>query len=47
LTDVENMVLLCSRCHHDLHHGRYTITMDTDGIPQVQVGRSPPIPVGI
>ncbi len=28
LTDVSNMVLLCSRCHHDLHHGRYTITID-------------------
>ncbi len=47
LTDVSNLVLLCSRCHHDLHHGRYTISMDTEGIPQVQVGRSPPIPVGI
>lgn len=45
-TDVDNMVLLCSRCHHDLHHGRYSITMNTDGIPQIHTGRSPPIPAG-
>ena len=32
LTDLSNLVLLCSRCHHDLHAGRYTITMDTHGI---------------
>jgi len=45
LTDVSNMVLLCSRCHHDLHHGRFTITMTPDGIPQIHVGRGPPMPV--
>jgi len=43
LTDVSNMVLLCSRCHHDLHHGRFTITMTPEGIPQIHVGRGPPI----
>ena len=43
LTDVSNMVLLCSRCHHDLHHGRYTITMSPVGIPELHVNRGPPI----
>ena len=42
LTDLSNMVLLCSRCHHDLHHGRYTITMPTDGIPTITASRAPP-----
>lgn len=42
LTDVSNMVLLCSRCHHDLHHGRYTITMTPTGIPELHVNRGPP-----
>jgi len=45
LTDVSNMVLLCSRCHHDLHHGRFTITMTPEGIPQIHVSRGPPMPV--
>ena len=44
LTDVSNMVLLCSRCHHDLHHGRYTITMDPDGTPHTHISRGPPLP---
>ncbi|MGV1010742.1 MAG: DUF222 domain-containing protein, partial [Dermatophilaceae bacterium] len=33
LTDLTNLVLMCSRCHHDLHHGHYTITVDQHGIP--------------
>ena len=33
-TDVSNMVLLCQRCHHDLHFGQYTITI-TQGIPTI------------
>jgi hypothetical protein len=43
-TDVSNMVLLCSRCHHDLHFGQYTITMD-QGIPRITptTGRAPPV----
>jgi hypothetical protein len=38
------MVLLCSRCHHDLHFGQYTITMD-QGIPRITptTGRAPPV----
>jgi len=44
LTDVSNLVLLCSRCHHDLHHGRYTITMNPVGLPEIHVGRGPPMP---
>jgi len=47
LTDVSNMALLCSRCHHDLHHGRFTITMTPDGTPEIHTGRSPPIPVRV
>jgi hypothetical protein len=45
-TDLSNLALLCSRCHHDLHSGHYTITVDTEGLPQIHVSRSPPIPVG-
>ena len=43
-TDVSNLVLLCSRCHHDLHHGHYTVTMD-NGIPRITptTDRSPPL----
>ena len=33
-TDVDNLVLLCQRCHHDLHFGEYTITID-HGIPRI------------
>jgi hypothetical protein len=42
LTDVDNMVLLCSRCHHDLHHGRFQIAMCADGVPELVVSRGPP-----
>ncbi|MEZ5185424.1 MAG: DUF222 domain-containing protein [Candidatus Nanopelagicales bacterium] len=42
LTDVTNMALLCSRCHHDLHHGNYTITIDEHGIPTITSTRAPP-----
>ncbi|MCB8997878.1 MAG: DUF222 domain-containing protein [Actinobacteria bacterium] len=45
LTDVDNMVLLCSRCHHDLHHGRFTITMTPTGVPELHVNRGPPADV--
>lgn len=45
LTDLENLALLCSRCHHDLHHGRYTIAMDPDCLPKITpTTRAPPIP---
>jgi hypothetical protein len=43
LTDISNMVLLCSRCHHDLHAGVYTVTMNPDGIPIITVNRGPPL----
>ena len=33
-TDLSNLVLLCGRCHHDLHFGQYTITI-TQGIPTI------------
>jgi predicted HNH restriction endonuclease len=46
LTDVSNLVLLCSRCHHDLHHGRHTITMSPAGIPELHTNRGPPIQIG-
>jgi hypothetical protein len=35
---------MCSRCHHDLHNGRYTITVDTQGIPTITSTRAPPRP---
>ena len=43
-TDVSNMVLLCQRCHHDLHFGQYTITI-TQGIPTITPTRlrAPPL----
>ncbi|MEZ5118444.1 MAG: DUF222 domain-containing protein [Candidatus Nanopelagicales bacterium] len=41
-TDLSNLALLCSRCHHDLHLGRYTITMDTHAIPVITHTRGPP-----
>jgi 5-methylcytosine-specific restriction endonuclease McrA len=34
-TDLQNLALLCSRCHNDLHHGHYTITMNTHTIPVI------------
>lgn len=43
LTDISNMVLLCSRCHHDLHHGRFTISMNSAGTPELHVNRGPPV----
>jgi hypothetical protein len=42
LTDLQNLVLLCSRCHHDLHHGRYTITMTPEGVPDITPNRRAP-----
>ncbi|MCU0279968.1 MAG: HNH endonuclease, partial [Candidatus Nanopelagicales bacterium] len=41
LTDLSNLALLCARCHHDLHMGLYTITMDTHGIPHMTPTRAP------
>ena len=43
-TDLNNLVLLCSRCHHDLHHGHYTVHID-QGIPRITptTDRSPPL----
>ncbi len=42
-TDLSNLALLCSRCHHDLHHGRYTITVNQDGVPEITTTpRAPP-----
>ena len=42
-TDVGNLVLLCQRCHHDLHFDAYTIQME-QGSPRVapSASRSPP-----
>ena len=42
-TDVSNLVLLCQRCHHDLHFGHYEIHMDR-GIPRMTptTPRAPP-----
>ena len=42
-TDLSNMVLLCQTCHHDLHFGHYTITMN-QGIPHITptTSRAPP-----
>jgi hypothetical protein len=42
LTDLSNLVLMCSRCHHDLHHGHYTITMTSHGVPTITTTRGPP-----
>ena len=44
-TDLKNLVLLCNRCHHDLHFGHYTITVD-HGVPTITptTGRAPPRP---
>ncbi|MEZ5186375.1 MAG: DUF222 domain-containing protein [Candidatus Nanopelagicales bacterium] len=42
LTNLSNLALLCSRCHHDLHDSRYTITMDTHGVPHITPNRGPP-----
>ena len=43
-TDLSNLVLLCNRCHHDLHHGHYTVHMEY-GIPRITptTDRSPPL----
>jgi len=42
-TDLANLVLLCQTCHHDLHFGQYTITMN-HGIPHITpvTSRAPP-----
>ncbi len=43
-TDLSNLVLLCSTCHHDLHHGHYQVTIN-HGIPTITTttDRSPPL----
>ncbi len=40
LTDLDNLCLLCPRCHADLHHGRYSITM-TAGLPTITPTKPP------
>ena len=41
-TDLDNLALLCARCHHDLHHGHYHITI-TNGTPHIHtINRAPP-----
>ncbi|MFN8184202.1 MAG: DUF222 domain-containing protein [Candidatus Nanopelagicales bacterium] len=42
LTDLSNLCLLCARCHADLHHGLYTITVDGHGVPTIVSTRAPP-----
>lgn len=42
LTDLSNLALLCSRCHHDLHLGHYVITVASHGEPIIQATRAPP-----
>jgi hypothetical protein len=34
-TDLENLAQMCSRHHHELHNGRWTVTV-TNGIPSAQ-----------
>ena len=43
-TEVRNMVLLCSRCHHDLHLGHFEVEME-EGLPRITAGpgRAPPL----
>ncbi len=38
---VSSLALLCSRCHHDLHLGRYTITHTPHGLPEIHPTRAP------
>lgn len=42
LTDISNLCLLCSRCHHDLHLGRFDVVMNEEGMPSLISGRGPP-----
>lgn len=35
-TDISNMALTCSRCHHDLHAGFFTVQMH-DGLPVITI----------
>ncbi len=42
LTDLQNLCLLCSRCHADLHLGHYTITMTNHHTPTIHTTRAPP-----
>ena len=42
LTDLSNLVLMCSRCHHDLHNGHYTVTITSHGVPTITSTRGPP-----
>ena len=43
-TSVSNLVLLCSRHHHDLHRGHWTITMTPHGTPTIRPGPTHPRP---
>ena len=44
LTDIDNLVLLCPRCHHDLHLGHFAVVMSAEGIPLLTESRAPPRP---
>ncbi len=41
-SDLENLCLLCARCHHDLHFGHFTIHTTDVGIPVITPSRAPP-----
>ena len=41
LTDLQNLCLLCPRCHRDLHLGRYHITTTPGTAPTITVGPPP------
>lgn len=38
-TSLDNLVLLCSRHHHQIHAQGIEIVMDSDGIPQIRLDR--------
>ena len=42
LTDLSRISSSCSRCHHDLHNGHYTITMQPNGVPTITNPRTTP-----
>ncbi|MCU0298020.1 MAG: HNH endonuclease, partial [Candidatus Nanopelagicales bacterium] len=41
LTDLENLCLLCPRCHRDLHLGHYQITTSGGSAPVITVTAPP------
>ncbi len=42
-SDLDNFCLLCSRCHHDLHNGHFSIEM-VDHVPRISLTRRRPRP---